>query len=201
MVYEELRRVGSLVDAREGEDGEPRRTAPDPIDQLGEFPPRLHLGHPPLQQACQWLGNHAGGANWVGFPDPEMGRQIMSVPALAEVGASGPRASSRSHSSARSDLAKVTRDHPSRDESAQPSPLLRQGQRHSATGYRVHQSGREAVGGMRSPRRLSAGTMGPVTKASSAPTASGSTPIASLLKRDAAGLVTAVIQEQATERC
>ena len=41
--------------------------------------------------------------------------------------------------------------------------------------------------------------MGPVTKASSAPTASGLDPaIASLLKRDAAGLVTAVIQEQAT---
>src|SRR5215218_51518 len=52
---------------------------------------------------------------------------------------------------------------------------------------------------MRSPRRLSAGTMGPVTNASTAPASSGLDPaIASLLKRDAAGLVTAVIQEQAT---
>ena len=43
------------------------------------------------------------------------------------------------------------------------------------------------------------GNNGRVTKASSTPTASGLDPaIASLLKRDAAGLVTAVIQEQAT---
>jgi phosphoribosyl-AMP cyclohydrolase len=41
--------------------------------------------------------------------------------------------------------------------------------------------------------------MGPVTNASTAPASSGLDPaIASLLKRDAAGLVTAVIQEQAT---
>src|SRR5215212_9849893 len=39
MVYEELGRVGSLVDSREGEDGEPGGPAPNPIDQLGEFPP------------------------------------------------------------------------------------------------------------------------------------------------------------------
>ena len=43
------------------------------------------------------------------------------------------------------------------------------------------------------------GNNGRVTNASSTPTASGLDPtIASLLKRDAAGLVTAVIQEQAT---
>jgi phosphoribosyl-AMP cyclohydrolase len=69
----------------------------------------------------------------------------------------------------------------------------------SATDYRLHHSGREAVGGMRSPGPLSAGTMGHVTEASSAPAASGLDPaIAALLKRDAAGLLTAVIQEQAT---
>jgi phosphoribosyl-AMP cyclohydrolase len=43
------------------------------------------------------------------------------------------------------------------------------------------------------------GNNGPVTNPSTAPAASGLDPaIASLLKRDAAGLVTAVIQEQAT---
>ncbi len=52
---------------------------------------------------------------------------------------------------------------------------------------------------MRSPPPAQGGNNGRVTKASSAQTASGLDPeIASLLKRDAAGLVTAVIQEQAT---
>src|SRR6186997_2521036 len=86
MMDEELGGVGSFVDSRNSEDRKSRRPAADAINQLGILPPLLDLGHPTLIQAGEWLCDNAGGADRVSLANPQVRRQVVGIPALAQCG-------------------------------------------------------------------------------------------------------------------
>ena len=54
------------------------------LDQLGELPALLHLGHPAFEQPRQRLGHHAGRTDRIGLADPQVRCQIVGGPALAQ---------------------------------------------------------------------------------------------------------------------
>ena len=192
VVDEELGGVRALIDAWNREDRESRRTSTYPVDKFGEFPPLFDFGHPALVQARQRFCDNAAGPYRISFADPQVRGEIVRVPASHKVGACGPTLSSRSHNSARSDLANVTSDHRT---GTGWHPLHVAGARarrlHSDRSRDNLQVGRwEAVLEQWARDRPSAG----YRRAALDPE------VAALLKRDAAGLVTAVIQEDRTVR-
>ena len=84
VVDEELGGVRPLVDPRDGEDRESRRSVAHPVDQLAERPPLLDLGHPPLIQAGQRLGHQSTDADRVRLPDPQVSGQIVRSPPMTQ---------------------------------------------------------------------------------------------------------------------
>ena len=111
VVDEELGGVGALVDAGDREDREPGRPVPQPVDQLGERPALLGLGHPPLD-ADRPTASPPGRLTPIGSVSRihRWAARSWAFQPSQSVGASGPTWSNRSHSSARSVLAKVLRE-------------------------------------------------------------------------------------------
>ena len=109
VVHEELGGVApsSTPGRRRPRTGRARCGSGPPVRRT---PSATYLGHPPLVQPGQRLDDDTAGAERIVLPDPQMGGQVVGRPIPRHrVGASGPTLSNRSHRSARSDLANVTR--------------------------------------------------------------------------------------------